>query len=62
MKYKGRHIQRGKPLLKYCHKANESKHEYGPGDDRIFCYGLKDKSTEELIKECRECKACAFNL
>lgn len=62
MKYKGRHIQRGAQLLDNCKKAKISKHEYGANDDRIFCYGLVESSTEELIEQCRECKACTFNL
>ena len=48
---------RGKPLEKNCKKARLSTHECGIKDNRIFCYGLIDGATEELIEECRDCKA-----
>ena len=48
---------RGKPLFLFCYKANTTKNEFGKDDNRIFCYGLNDSSTEELIDECKKCKA-----
>lgn len=37
--YLDRAVVRGKPLDKDCKRANVSKHEYGPNDNRCFCYG-----------------------
>ena len=48
---------RGKKLEYFCKDANTTKNEFGKNDNRIFCYGLNDKSTEELIDECKKCKA-----
>lgn len=53
---------RGKKLNKDCYKANTTKHEYGQHDKRVFCYGLDDASTEELVDECRYCKANVINI
>lgn len=52
---------RGKPLDKDCYGAIRSRHEYGLQDDRIFCYGLMDLMTEELLDKCKECKAHVDN-
>lgn len=48
---------RGKRLNENCYKAKISKYEYGRNDKRKFCYGLIDMMTDELIDECKECKA-----
>lgn len=52
---------RGKPLDKECYRAIRTTHEYGFQDDRIFCYGLMDSMTEELLDKCKECKAMVDN-
>lgn len=52
---------RGKKLDEDCKGACTSTNEYGPDDDRVFCYGLVDCSTDELIEKCRNCKALAYN-
>jgi hypothetical protein len=48
---------RGKPLETFCHKAKISNFEYGPDDNRQFCYGLVDRVNDELFEECKKCKA-----
>jgi len=57
MKKINRSELRGKPLYKNCSKAKRTTNEYGPQDNRIFCYGLNDMTTDELIDQCKECKA-----
>lgn len=52
---------RGKELDKGCKTAHTTSHEYGLDDDRVFCYGLVDYSTDELIEKCKNCKALAYN-
>lgn len=52
---------RGKKLDEDCKSCCTSSHEYGPDDDRVFCYGLVDYSTDELIEKCKNCKALAYN-
>lgn len=52
---------RGKPLDPICRKAHVSKGEYGPDDNRCFCYGLYDAMDEEPLEMCRECKAYIDN-
>ena len=52
-----RAILRGKKLEKHCKTAKTTTNECGIDDNRIYCHGLIDASTEELIKECRECLA-----
>ena len=52
---------RGKPLDKDCYKAKISTHEYGPNDNRKFCYGLTDLRTDDLCKECQSCNANVMN-
>ena len=51
---------RGKKLDKDCYDANTTKHQFGPDDNRIFCYGLVEASTEELIDKCKECSANVY--
>ena len=48
---------RGRKLKSFCRRAKITKNEYGKDDNRIFCYGLACAMTEELVKECKECKA-----
>lgn len=52
---------RGKKLDEDCKRAHTSTHEYGPDDDRVFCYGFVDYSTDELLEKCQNCKALAWN-
>lgn len=53
---------RGKPLDKDCKKAMRTTHEYGPHDNRVFCYGLyEDMSDWEIQQKCRECGAYVWN-
>ena len=52
---------RGKKLDKDCKKAHTSSYEYGPDDDRVFCYGLVDISTDEPIEKCKMCNAFIEN-
>lgn len=52
---------RGKKLDEDCKRACTTTNEYGPDDDRVFCYGLIDCSTDDLIEKCRNCKALAYN-
>lgn len=52
---------RGKKLDEDCKRACTSTNEYGPDDDRVFCYGLVDYSTDELIEKCKNCKALVWN-
>ena len=52
---------RRKKLDEDCKRAYTSSHEYGPDDDRVFCYGLIDYSTDELIEKCQNCRALAYN-
>lgn len=52
-----RSVLRGYPLLPMCRLAKISKHEYGPDDDRCFCYGLVDGKTDAPLYECVNCGA-----
>ena len=52
---------RGEKLDEDCKKAYTTSNEYGLDDDRVFCYGLVDYSTDELIEKCKNCKALAYN-
>lgn len=52
---------RGKHLDHDCYKAYISRHEYGPDDPRVFCYGLIDPMNDELIDKCRNCGAYVGN-
>jgi len=41
-------------------KRGRATHEWDDGEkDRIYCYGYKDKRTDEIL---HECKACADNV
>ncbi|WP_206457904.1 hypothetical protein [Anaerovorax sp. IOR16] len=59
--FKGRAKLRGKPLDEDCKKAIISTCEYGPTDNRKFCYGLCEPSTEEVLEKCKGCKAFVDN-
>lgn len=52
---------RGKKLDEDCKRTCTSSHEYGLDDDRVFCYGIVDYSTDELIEKCKNCKALVCN-
>lgn len=52
---------RGKKLDEDCKVACTSTNEYGPDDDRVFCYGLVDCSTDEFFEKCKNCKAFVYN-
>lgn len=56
-----RSVLRGYHLLPMCRLAKISKHEYGPDDERCFCYGLLDGRTELPLYECIHCGAYYFN-
>ena len=46
---------RGKALDYDCKKAKTTINEYGPQDNRLFCYGLVDCSTESYLEKCLNC-------
>lgn len=48
---------RGKPLERICYSAKTTRHEFGRNDNRVFCFGIVDTMTDELIPQCRACKA-----
>ena len=52
---------RGASLDSDCKMAEISKHESGPDDNRCFCYGLIDLSTEFPLDKCRNCGAYVMN-
>ncbi len=52
---------RGTSLDEDCKKAQISKYEYGPKDNRCFCYGLINCENDEYLDKCRECKAFVDN-
>lgn len=52
---------RGEKLDEDCKRAYTTSHEYGPDDDRVFCYGLFDYSNDEFIEKCKNCKAHVYN-
>ena len=56
-----REDMRGKMLDRDCYRAEISRHEGGPNDDRCFCYGLVDKATDDYLSKCHECGAFAHN-
>ena len=53
---------RGKKLDEDCKRTCTSSHEYGPDDDRVFCYGLEDLSTDEPFEKCKMCNAFIDNI
>ena len=56
-----REDMRGRMLDRDCYRAEISKHEGGPDDDRCFCYGLIDKATDDYLPKCWGCGAFAHN-
>ena len=53
---------RGKPLDSDCNRAHRTTHEYGVEDDRVYCYGLYEDTSDWKIREkCRECGAYVDN-
>ena len=58
---RNRAIQRGKPLDKDCYGCHTTTGEYGKNDDRVFCYGLQDRRTDEPLPKCEECGAFVWN-
>ena len=52
---------RGKKLDDDCKNAKISKNEYGIDDNRCFCYGIRDYSTEEYLEKCYKCGAFVNN-
>ncbi|MDQ0204097.1 hypothetical protein [Pectinatus haikarae] len=56
-----RAVMRGKSLDADCKRAKISRYEYGPNDNRCFCYGLIDLRTDCLIDKCIQCSAYACN-
>lgn len=61
MNLRGRAELRGKPLDEDCKKANISTHEFGMSDNRKFCYGIYEMSTEETLDKCKSCGAYVYN-
>ena len=59
---RGRARLRGKQLDTDCYRAKISKYEYGPKDNRKFCYGLMDMDTECVLRKCIECGAFIGNV
>lgn len=61
-KYISRAVIRGERLSKECLFAKTTSGEYGPKDNRIFCYGLYAKQSEtDTREECWKCKAFIEN-
>ena len=52
---------RGKSLDEDCKKAYRAAHEYGPEDNRVFCYGLIDLENDEPLEKCKVCGAYVEN-
>jgi hypothetical protein len=61
MKRINRAILRGEKLDDNCKNANTTINEYGPQDNRLFCYGLVDCSTESYLEKCINCEAFVDN-
>lgn len=61
MKTVNRAQLRGKPLDLLCRQAKTTRHEFGREDNRVFCFGLADCMTEELLSTCQHCKALVDN-
>lgn len=54
---------RGEPLDPMCKRARTTRHEFGPHDNRVFCYGLYALGPEDgqLHGSCLDCKALVDN-
>ncbi len=61
MKIISRATLRGKKLHDDCKKAKRTNHQWGKNDNRVFCYGFIDDSTECPLEECVECGAFVDN-
>ena len=61
MKKLNRAIQRGKPLDTDCKGCHTTIGEYGENDNRVYCYGLVDRKTDEHLCKCQECGAFVGN-
>ena len=57
MKTVNRAQLRGEQLKQNCYIAKTVRHEFGRNDNRVFCYGVVDPMTDDLIAQCRDCKA-----
>lgn len=47
--------------MEECYRAKVSTHEYGPNDDRNFCYGLYSKMFDDYLDECWKCGSFCLN-
>lgn len=52
---------RGCNLDEDCKRANTTTNEYGLDDNRVFCHGLYNCRTDEIIEKCLRCKAFLYN-
>lgn len=52
---------RGCKLDEACKQANTTTNEYGLDDNRVFCHGLYNCRTDEIIEKCLHCKAFVYN-
>lgn len=52
---------RGYKLDEACKQANTTTNEYGLDDNRVFCHGLYNCRTDEIIEKCLHCKAFVYN-
>lgn len=51
---------RGKELDEDCRRAHVTRHEYGPEDNRVFCYGL-ERQPGSCEEKCATCAAFVWN-
>ena len=49
-----RKMLRNAPLLPFCGNAHTTRHEYGPDDNRVYCYGVIDMATDEYLVACKK--------
>ena len=57
-----RPMLRGSPLDPECRKAYLTHNEYGPDDNRVFCFGICDDMTDWKIQDkCLQCGAYVGN-
>lgn len=52
---------RGYKLDDDCKRTNTTTNEYGLDDNRVFCHGLYNCMTDEVIEKCLCCKAFVYN-
>lgn len=60
MKTIGRDKIRKRPLDHDCYDAKTTRNEFGIDDNRVFCYGLLNKS-DDVQKKCINCPAFVDN-